>query len=127
MERPHMSVDGKTELDHGLINLTDTCLKNRDVVLEEVILKENRRTDLSLQTVYVTKEERMKKTAIENQTKAAIVTIISQKLDLVPTISCRTLLKDKLDVIIKKIGSTRKSEILALHEEVDMEIKTAAE
>lgn len=56
-ERTHVSVDGKT-LDKGLMDLTKVTTANRDAVFKEVFVNGKPRSDLPLQVLFVTPEER---------------------------------------------------------------------
>lgn len=117
------SVSGQIELDEGLLKLTETGLSNREKVFVGVTIEGDQRTKLALDEVYVTKEERERKTNIKNQTKRVILTKISEMISFMTNEQTKSILSHKLNIVSQRIDSTKKEVILALYEEVEHELK----
>ena len=117
-ERGHVSVDGIT-LDKSLVNLTEVCTSNREAVFKGVFLHGKQRVDLPLKTLYVTSQERESASELKNIKKADLVKMIEELLLSLNDESLLEFYREKLAHIQKRLASTKKEVIIALHEEIN--------
>ena len=116
-ERAHVSVDGMT-LDKSLVNLTEVCTSNREAVFKGVFLHGKQSVDLPLKTLYVTPQERESASELKNIKKADLVKMIEELLLSLNEESLVEFYREKLAHIQKRLASTKKEVIIALHEEI---------
>ena len=82
-EKWHVSVNGKIHLDKELVNMVEIAQKNREKVYFGVFVEGKQRSELDLQDVYVTAQEREQKTAIGSLTNAKILRKCKDKIALI--------------------------------------------
>ena len=117
-EKSHVSVNGKIQLDKELVNMVEIAQKNREKVYLGVFVECKQRSELDLQDVYVTAQEREQKTAIGNLTKAKILRKCKDKIALIVDEVTKEALSERLSQLSKRVDSTSKTDILAFHDEV---------
>lgn len=101
-----------------MVNITEVAKRNREEVFSGVYVNGKQRSELDLQEVYVTKEERERKNAIGNLTKAKILKKCKDKIALFIDDVLKEEFSEKLDLISRRVDATSKTDILAFYEEV---------
>jgi len=98
--------------------MTEVAKTNREEVFSGVYVNGKRRSELDLQEVYVTKEERERKNSIGNLIKPKILKKCKDKIALLIDDVLKEEFSEKLDLISRRVDATSKTDILALYEEV---------
>lgn len=92
---------------------------NREAVFKGVFLHGKQWVDLPLKTLYVTSQERESASELKNIKKADLVKMIEELLLSLNDESLLEFYREKLAHIQKRLASTKKEVIIALHEEIN--------
>ena len=123
--REHMSVEGKP-LDHQLSEFHSKLAANRKRCLLDVVIGGKSRSEVKIDNVYVTPEDRRKDEDINNATKAEIVVRIEEKL--LAVCDCET--SERLQVKwspMKCDNKVKKEQLIEFYQDICSEISIQEE
>ncbi len=119
-ERPHVSVEGKP-LDHKLAEFHTKLSANRQKCLHNIVIEGKSRSEVKIENVYITPEDRKKDEDINNATKAEIVVRIEEKLSSLCNGEARELLQVKWSPM-KNDSKVKKEHLIEFYQEICSEI-----
>lgn len=117
-----MSIDGK-QLDNGLKNYQETLKRNRLNLINNHFIDGEKRPDVSVQTLFVTAEERAVAEDIKNSTKDEILRRISDKIQQISDEEIREPLSQKLDHFRRNIVKSKKEILVMFYNEILEELQ----
>lgn len=122
--QPHVSLEGK-EVDKDLINFQAVCDKNRRNLLERHFIDGENRSNIKIQTVYTTPEDRSVAENICSATKEEILRRAGEKLQLLSDEETKDELLKELDNLQKNLQKSKKEHLLKFYDEIMEELEHA--
>ncbi|XP_019646796.1 PREDICTED: uncharacterized protein LOC109487258 [Branchiostoma belcheri] len=116
----HTSISGK-QLTSDLLDFEKIARKNKSKVFEEVYLEGKQKSEVKQTCVYVTEEEKCREENISRQTKVTIVQKTKDLLSQFVVEDVKMYYVDRLSAMEKRIGTTKKEDLLELYFEVENE------
>ena len=116
------SLDG-TQLDRDLKHYEETLKRNRLNLFNNHFIDGEKRSDVSIQTLFVTVEERAVADDIKNSTKDEILRRVSDKLQQISDEEIREPLSQKLDHLRRNITKSKKENLVIFYNEILEELQ----
>ena len=116
------SLDG-TKLDSGLKHYEETLKRNRLNLFNNHFIDGVKRSDVSVQTLFVTAEERAVAEDINNSTKDEILRRVSDKIQQISDEDIREPLSQKLDHLRRNINKSKKENLVIFYNEILEELQ----
>ena len=118
------SLDG-TQLDPNLKCYEETLKRNRLNLFNNYFIDGEKRSDVSIPTLFVTAEERAVAEDIKNSTKDEILRRVSDKLQQISDEEIREPLSQKLDHLRRNITKSKKEILVIFYNEILEELQQA--
>ena len=116
------SLDG-TKLDSGLKHYEETLKRNRLNLFNNHFIDGVKRSDVSVQTLFVTAEERAVAEDINNSTKDEILRRVSDKIQQISDEDITEPLSQKLDHLRRNINKSKKENLVIFYNEILEELQ----